>query len=284
MMKKSYIAACVVAVAAASATAARAGEMRVATGVEGNPYWNACKRLVPAMQGFVDVTCLATTGSEMNIHLLNEGSADIAFTQSDALAVANAGGKTAGLSKVSVVGKEFVHLICNKGSGIDEASDLEDKKPRPKVLIGNPGSGAATTLQNWIVEDEDYKNVEPVYGTAAGANLLKLVNGDYDCALVISALGSKTMQTIDASSNGKLQLVALDDGDMNDSLGLDGEAVYEWVDIKSSTYPGLMGWWGVEVTQMDAILVGRDEWINQNREAFDRLSSVLLMNTNLLGQ
>lgn len=283
-MKSLLTVSALIALLASPALAADPVTVRISTGGQGNAYWKACEKLKTDLASVGKVECLTSDGSTENLNRLTASEADLAFVQADALAVKKKEGGTAGLDQIASVGREYVQLVCNTKSGIGAVSDLEGAKPRPKVLVGGTGSGAAVTLRNWIIEDEDYKNIEPVYQPATGAGALALKQNKAQCAIIVSALGGATMSALDKDSGGALKLVDINDGDFNDSTDIDGNPVYEFTEIDSSTYSNLLGWSDVDTTVQDALLVGANRFTQDkaNGPFMDALANMLFVNSDLV--
>jgi TRAP-type uncharacterized transport system substrate-binding protein len=264
------------------ALAQTAPTVRITTGGQGNAYWNGCQKLKANFAASFSIECLSSPGSMANLARLRAGEADLAFVQADAMAVAKKDNVIDGIDQIAEVGEEFVQLVCNKKSGITQASDLETASPRPKVLVGPDGSGAATTLRNWIIEDEDYRNIEAVYESATGSGALKLKQNAVACAMEVSAPNGKTMNTLDSAADGQLSLVDIDDGDFNDSTDIDGNPVYRFTEIPSSTYANLIGWSDIDTTVQSTYLVGSSSFTANNPGFMDKLSGMLFIDAKLI--
>jgi uncharacterized protein len=268
--------ATVAILSAAPAMAQDKPTIRISTGGVGNAYWNTCQSIKSALGGYAEVQCMESEGSVTNLRRLRDGGADVAIVQRDSLAVFQKREGGVSIAQLATVGTEYVHLVCNKASGIDEATDLEGTNA--KIMIGKNGSGAAITWDNWVLEDSDYGTVETVYEAPTGSGLLKLVNNTNQCALFVAGLGGKTMLDVDKAAAGSLVLADANDSDFNDSTDPQGNKIYTWAEIPKKTYGNLQAgrWSAVDTVKQDAVLVASTKWIEANPTVLDELATVVL--------
>jgi TRAP transporter TAXI family solute receptor len=120
-------------------------ELTIATGGTTGIYYGYGQALAEVLEDRygIDVEVLETGGSVDNLHLLDDGAADVAFTAADALedAVAGRGDFDApvDVQALARVYDDFGHLVVPAGSDVEEIADLRGLR----VSTGAPRSGTA---------------------------------------------------------------------------------------------------------------------------------------------
>ena len=157
----------------------------------------------------VNVVGLVGNGSQANIQELADGTADLAFCQSDVMAYAYNGtnlfdAKVEGFSTVAALYMEQVQIVTTNPS-IKTVEDLKGKA----VSIGAPGSGvyfnAIDVLGAYGLTENDIKPTYQSFGDSADA----LKNGQIDAAFIVA--GAPTTAVTDLATTKDTYLVSLDD-------------------------------------------------------------------------
>ncbi len=157
----------------------------------------------------VSVVGLVGNGSQANIQELADGTADLAFCQSDVMAYAYNGtnlfdAKVEGFSTVAALYMEQVQIVTTNPD-IKTVADLAGKS----VSIGAPGSGvyfnAIDVLGAYGLSENDIKPTYQSFGDSADA----LKNGQIDAAFIVA--GAPTTAVTDLATTKDTYLVSLDD-------------------------------------------------------------------------
>ena len=157
----------------------------------------------------VSVVGLVGNGSQANIQELADGTADLAFCQSDVMAYAYNGtnlfdAKVEGFSTVAALYMEQVQIVTTN----PEIKTVEDLKGKA-VSIGAPGSGvyfnAIDVLGAYGLTENDIKPTYQSFGDSADA----LKNGQIDAAFIVA--GAPTTAVTDLATTKDTYLVSLDD-------------------------------------------------------------------------
>lgn len=249
--------------------------IKLCTGATSGVYHLAGSELSKAVdKSFLSVELKPTRGSWQNMKLVAAGDCQAAIVQADAytLYAKQNPAKASSIDRVGGVYQEYTHMICNRRSGVSDASDLESGKYT--LAVGKPGSGGWVTINNWISEDEDYKNVPtvPLGGIIAAA---KVADGsDVQCMLLNSGLNSGFIHKIDSRFGDKLILVSATDSDFNDATDPKGSQLYTFSDIPARTYKqhlqtGIFS--GVETIKQDAVLIINLLYFEEHIEAYEAL-------------
>ena len=156
----------------------------------------------------VNVVGLAGNGSQSNVQELVDGTADLAFCQSDVMAYAYNGTnlfetKMEGFSTVAALYMEQVQIVTTDAN-IKTVADLSGKA----VSIGAPGSGvyfnAIDVLGAYGLTENDIKPTYQSFGDSADA----LKNGQIDAAFIVA--GAPTTAVTDLATTKDTYLVSLD--------------------------------------------------------------------------
>ena len=164
----------------------------------------------------VNVVGLAGNGSQSNVQELVDGTAYLAFCQSDVMAYAYNGTnlfetKMEGFSTVAALYMEQVQIVTTDPS-IQTVADLAGKA----VSIGAPGSGvyfnAVDVLGAYGLTENDIKPTYQSFGDSADA----LKNGQIDAAFIVA--GAPTTAVTDLATTKDVYLVSLDEEHINKLL------------------------------------------------------------------
>ena len=228
--------------------AASAEPIKLCTGSDNGVYYAAGKEIA-AMSG-VPVSVGPSRGTVDNMHRTldlpksDPESCDAFIGQPDGPVYRAAKNKASlvGLRMLAPLHREYLHVICNKQSGVSDLGDLEDDPTKYSVAVGPEGSGAWLIWQNIIAEDSDYGQIptSPENGILA---LTSVASGDTTCMLVPAGLGDGTVGEADQTFGDSVVLVGANDSDFNDAQTADGKPLYEWAKIPGSAYPKSFNYW-----------------------------------------
>lgn len=257
---------------------ASAASMNLCTGSVTGKYFETGNALRDAVADYgLDITVLKTGGSYDNIENLSSGNCDAAIIQPNVWKLeAEKNPLMNNLVGAGALYKEYVHVFCNVGADIEDADDLEGAGSDVTIAIGNVGSGNAATWEDFVNEDDDYGDLKTKnIGDVPMVNAI--LSDQVQCGIVVSGKNSRLMNAIDARSD-RINLVEMDDGDFNDAETPDGRKLYEFVEMTSDDYPGLIGFYDVETVAMSAMVVVTTDWIRENRTAFEETLSFAILN------
>jgi TRAP-type uncharacterized transport system substrate-binding protein len=172
------------------------------------------------------------------------------------------------IRQVASLHREYLHVLCNKDSGVDDLGDLESDPDKYKIAIGDAGSGAWLIWQNLIVEDEDYGAI-PVSNEGGIIALASVSSGDVTCMLVPAGLKNGTVNEADGTFGDTIQLVGANDKDFDDAVDIKGKPLYEYAKIPGSTYPTSFNYWSdvSTITWQAGVYVNSDRFKDQKRFA-----------------
>jgi len=230
------------------AAAAERPQVRLCTGVENGVYDDAGKIIKRWAGQKLDVQLINTEGSIDNIEKAMGSECDAFIAQPDSLVqkAKDSPGIKQQIRSIGVLHREYVQVLCNKESGLDDLGDLEGTKHT--LDIGAPGSGAWTTWQNFVAEDDGYSTVV-VKSDGGELALAAVATGDTDCMLVTSGLHSGIMNMADANYSDTVAFVGANDKDFNDATTIDGKPLYSYIKIKD-VYPNLQSGWFSSVSTL----------------------------------
>lgn len=186
-------------------------DLRFVTGSESGTYYAFGSVLAQhaTNNAGVKVVGLVGNGSQGNVQELVDGTADLAFCQSDVMAYAYNGTnlfetKMEGFSTVAALYMEQVQIVTTNPE-IKTVADLAGKS----VSIGSPGSGvyfnAIDVLGAYGLTENDIKPTYQSFGDSADA----LKNGQIDAAFIVA--GAPTTAVTDLATTKDTYLVSLDD-------------------------------------------------------------------------
>jgi TRAP-type uncharacterized transport system substrate-binding protein len=181
-------------------------------------------------------------------------------------------GAAAKIVPVMKLHREYLHVLCNKLSGVEDLKDLNETTP---VAIGAPGSGGWLIWQNFIAEDDSYESI-PVTADGGIVALTSVASGQAACMTVPSGVPSSIVAEADASYGDEVWLVGGTDKDFNDAENIDGTPLYEWADIPTSNYPNTFDHYfgDIETVSWQAGLYVNKERLNgKSLEAFLRAAT-----------
>jgi len=258
---------------------AQSEPVKVCTASKGGNYEYVGLKLQEALRGQTDIEVVNTAGSWDNLERMARGECDAAVVQSDALYVY---GKEAGnldYFNLGALYTEYVHLLCNRKSGVEEWADLNKNT---KVFSGGRGSGADVTARGLIQADAEFGNksyvgVPLLNEQNPDVSLMKVKGGAAECLVYVGSKGNKFMGTNAQKLANDLVLRPVEDKDFNDVTLTDdnGVTMSVWtpVEMPYSTYEKLMptGVFGrkdVPTIGVTAMLIVSSNLVEQNPDAY----------------
>lgn len=220
--------------------------IKLCTGGAGGPYNEAGKMIADAANGNpkIKIEVVETSGSVENIRLTTDATDNPgchAFIgQPDAVVLAKRASASLPVKQIAQLHREYLQVLCSKASEIDDIEDLPGSKHT--VNIGPEGSGAWAIWQNFIAEDESYKDV-PTKNDNNDIALGSVATDETTCMLVPAGLNHATLKEANDNYYDDVALVEATDWDFNDALDIRGKPLYEFVDIPR-TYKNLQGFFG----------------------------------------
>ncbi len=233
----------------------------------------------------IQISVALSDGSPKNLERMDatgEQHCDAAFVQNDVLVTYK---KTypnliSGLDRGGTLYNEWVHLICNKNSGIEKITDLDETKT---IAIGKPSQGHNVTWQGFRNASQSgwfsgarYDKVK-VDEREMGYAILTDVNegNGPDCLLYVGAFGAPFIATDAASSDFEnLRLINAVDDDMKEVMDDKGKPLYSFAEIPGEQYANLLepGWFSsgnIPTVGVPAVFVITSDWVSKNPEGHE---------------
>ena len=239
----------------------------------GNYHWVGTK-FAEHLGSDIDVQVVPTRGSWENLELINAGRCDFAIVQNDAMHVYRKRHPQTSLTVVRAgpLYKEYVHVLCNRKSGIDDIDDLE---PRHKIAVGDLGTGSSVTWDGFtLARPEQYGKVQisPMDGVLA---LTAISDGaEVQCMLFTAGLNSEFV-SLDANNAGDyVKLITAKDSKLRQQKDDQGRPLYETGTIPGGKYKKLQsGFWGssVETMTVEALLLANKQWVEANTALYTKV-------------
>lgn len=233
-----------------SPAAHAAAIIRLCTGGEGGTYLPA-GGIIKSMTGnTLNIEVVETEGTVDNMRRMidlpadDPAACDAMIGQPDGPVYLSrtAPAKAKRLRQIASLHREYLHVLCNKDSGVDDLGDLESDPAKYKLAIGDEGSGAWLIWQNLTAEDTDYAEI-PVSSEGGTLALSAVQSGDATCMLVPGGLKNGTVAEADANLGDSIQLVGANDRDFDDAVDIKGKPLYEYASIPGSAYPISFNYW-----------------------------------------
>ena len=160
-MKQLASFALAIALAACASPSFAAEPLRFCTGGEGGFYESLGETIGQAIvkKTGAELDVMTTGGSVENAELLKDGDCDIGILQADVVATASLPADI----KVVDAHTEVVYWLHPKGGEVDDFGDMEQDDIAAKYAFAAvTGSGALTTVRNWIKTDKDYEGARVI--------------------------------------------------------------------------------------------------------------------------
>lgn len=270
--KLNIFAAVFAASAAIPAYASAANTIRLCTGAEGGVYHTAGKEIARMSSASLKIVVVESEGTLDNLdRMLNlpaddENACDAMIGQPDGPVYLNrtSPARVKDIRQIASLHREYLHVLCNKESGVDDLGDLESDPFKYKLAIGEQGSGAWLIWQNLTAEDTDYAEV-PVSSEGGIVALSSVSAGDTTCMLIPAGLKNGTVTEADSNFGDTVQLVGANDRDFDDALDIKGKALYEYAKIPGSAYPTSFNYWSdvSTISWLAGVYVNKDRFPDQ---------------------
>ena len=254
------------AAASESASAAAAGgEMRFVTGGEAGTYYalgTIMAQNANAKAG-LNITAVSSGGSQANVQELEDGTAQLAFCQSDVESYAFSGtnlfdgAPVEVFSTVANLYEEQVQIVtCNPD--IKSVADLKGKN----VSIGDAGSGvyfnAIDVLGAYGITEDDITATYQKFADSTES----LKDGKIDAAFIVA--GAPTSAISDLSASKQAYLVEIDAEHAADLIKT--SPFYNQATIKAGTYAGIDA--DVATLSVGAVVIAADSCSEDDIYAF----------------
>jgi TRAP-type uncharacterized transport system substrate-binding protein len=226
------------------------------------------------------IALMQTAGSTENLQRIDDGTCDAALVQHDAYFLhfyaVTRDSKRRRVQRPKYLFDEYVHMVCNRNSGVRRMSDLLEDPGRHRLLVGEPRSGSALTWEVFKLLDAAYTAVPA--DTKGGDAALNILTNDESpaCLFYVASLDTPFMRRIDGMAE-VLRLVKIDDPDVNDAR-IGGERVYQFDRFPPGTYPALQANLGrpdaPSLTVGASLVIARD-WARQYPQGYRLLQHVV---------
>ncbi|MEO9929806.1 TAXI family TRAP transporter solute-binding subunit [Rhodopirellula bahusiensis] len=265
----------------ALAGATRTEPVVISTGSEQGIYFQVGKEIGDSyMNRHPEIRCevIPSEGSRENVTRLQDGTADVAIVQNDAVADER-------VRSLAILYTEVLHLVCRKDAGIECLNDLADHPTNLGSLSGGTHPLVEALLQFSRVEipAEHQRNL----GFAQSAEALR--SGDLDAAFFLVGLGSEIIEELIASPEFELVPIQI--------RAMEGEATFiserAFIDGFRTHYPHakvavipLMSYEGSPITPtpsvgIGAVLACRADW---DEELANNLVQTVFAHRAVLGR
>lgn len=209
--------------------------LRIAGGGVTGVYYDYGEHLAAALRRDLDADAqvIATNGSVDNLRLIGEGSAQLGFAQSDAIAdaVAGAGDFDAPLPirAAARLYDEYVHVVVRADSGIRAVSDLAGRS----VSLGGQGSGVSVVARRILqASDVPIGDVDDV-GLGLDASIAALTDSRIDALFWVGGLPTPGIERLAAGL--PIRLLSIDP-DVVDRADAAHAGVYRSAEFPIGTY------------------------------------------------
>lgn len=183
----------------------------VATGGSGGVFFalgGALADIYKSLDGVI-ANAQSTKGSVVNVALINDGKADIAFSNSSIAYYASNGiamfdKKLENVYAMAELYPMYYHLVVAKDSGINSIADIKGKK----IAVGEKGSGTEVNvhqfLEGWNITYDDFDESFISFSNAVDQMKNKSIDGAFVGA------GIPTSSVMELMTSGNAKLVPLD--------------------------------------------------------------------------
>jgi len=239
--------------------------MRFVTGGESGTYYALGTIMAQNAKekAGLDITAVASGGSQANVNEIEDGTAQLGFCQSDVEAYAYTGTNLFDgmpveiFSTVANLYEEQVQIVtCDEN--IKSVADLKGKN----VSIGDAGSGvyfnAIDVLGAYGITENDIKPTYQKFGDSAES----LKDGKIDAAFIVA--GAPTTAITDLSTSKQAYLVEIDAEHAADLIK--ASPYYNEATIKAGTYAGIDN--DVQTLSVGAVVLAADSCSEDDIYAF----------------
>lgn len=273
---KNIITTIALSLTMAFAGAAQASDITITTGSKGGSYHNKLggnTRTVLREYGY-QAELVTSKGSIENLDRIAEGTADLGWTQADALMgwVEKNPDKADSIDILAPLGQECVFVAVAEGGKVSDEDDLGKKGIN--IAVQKQGSGSAVTWEYLRSLETSYAKANTHYKGGIRA-LGKLKQGKYDAVLWVTTPGNfnhKFLKAVNVKGSG-LKIMDLNDYSLNNKLP-NGDSVYtfEKITAKSGFFTS-----SYEVPCTDVLAVANAE---MDEEKLEALAEVFTMQAN----
>ncbi|MBW7849716.1 MAG: TAXI family TRAP transporter solute-binding subunit [Rhodospirillales bacterium] len=203
-MRKSLVAAAVMAVGLAVAVPAKAEQfINVLTGGTSGVYYPlgvALSKIYSDTIKDAKVSVQSTKASVENLNLLQAGRGEVAFSLGDSVSGAWNGDAEAGFAKkldklrgISALYPNFIQIVASKDSGIKTLADLKGKR----VSVGAPKSGTELNARKvFAAAGLSYSDLGKVEYLPFGESVELMKNRQLDATLQSAGLGVASIRDL----------------------------------------------------------------------------------------
>lgn len=238
----------------------------IGTGSKDKIYNKAGNLLVKFLNPTVAATVAITGGSVDNLDRLIAGTVDGAFVQNDVLRTYGDARALAVVVRTASVYKEYLHLLCNRASGITALSQLTEKHT---IAAGGVRSGTRQTWQTFVDANAKYGKVQVSTSDDVVALTSAADGTEVTCALIVAGMNAPVIAKDARGLADKIVLATIDDDKLTNLKDSKGRPVYEEATIPAKSYPALAprGWFSgkdIQTISVDAVFVTSQNWIDNN--------------------
>lgn len=238
----------------------------IGTGSKDKVYNKAGNLLVKFLNPTVTAAAAITGGSVDNLDRLIAGTVDGAFVQNDVLRTYGDARALAVVVRTASVYKEYLHLLCNRASGITALSQLTEKHT---IAAGSPRSGTRQTWQTFVDANAKYAKVQVSTSDDVVALTSAADGTEVTCALIVAGMNAPVIAKDARGLADKIVLATIDDDKLTSLKDTKGRPVYEEATISAKAYPALAprGWFSgkdIQTISVDAVFVTSQNWIDAN--------------------
>lgn len=261
----------------AMAPPAFAEAVKLCTGPADGNYYAAGMKISQMAPTGIEIQVVETTGTVQNmdraidLQSSDPRACDAFIGQPDG-PVYYGRTKPASKSLIRQVGdlhREYLHVLVNKDSGIDDLGDLSGTTEY-SLDVGEPGSGAWLVWENIKAEDSSYAKV-PTTNEGSILALSAVASGVTDGMIVPAGLGNGTVGAANERYATSVALIPANDKDFNDAVDVRGKPLYQYNEIPSNTYKALQcGWTCSDVETISwraGVYVNVDKFKDRNKLA-----------------
>lgn len=237
-----------------------ANELTITTGSEGGGYFKrggaVGDMIDKQFKGELEVIVEESNGSKENLERFNDGDAQIAIVQRDALNLWAP--SRAYMAKTA--DREVVYFFANKHNKVKDLEDIEGKKDY--VLVIAQGSGAEVTLRNFVKEDSGYQNnldsvvwADDLYDAFDMASEPMIDGKKVAGVLTVSKPGKFSSELLEDFGD-KFEIAELTDGDFDDAKVNDVK-LYQECELDKRLLGGFgkVSWGDIDTICMDSVVI-----------------------------